>query len=121
MVVIFLFPTLDKAVPQERTATPSRCTVHAPHCCRPQPNFVPVKPIASRITQSSGVSGLTSTSYCFPFTVSEIIADSSRSEKIIALRTDSEMFLLGTAPFSPGTSVRRCTQYGRLHFVRVCI
>src|SRR5262245_11665819 len=27
----------------------------------------------SRITQRSGVSGLTSTSYCFPFTVSEII------------------------------------------------
>src|SRR5215471_17342052 len=82
MVVTFLFPTPETAVPQERTATPSRCTVQAPHCCRPQPNFVPVRPIASRITHSSGVSGLTSTSYCLPFTVNEIIGRSSPCEKL---------------------------------------
>src|SRR5215471_5021188 len=73
IVVTFFAPTLETEVPQERTATPSRWTVQAPHCCRPQPNLVPVKPIASRMTQSSGVSGLTSTLYCLPLTVREII------------------------------------------------
>src|SRR2546423_1959845 len=73
MVVTFFVPSADIARPQDRTATPSTWTVHAPHCCSPQPNFVPVKPIASRITQSNGVSGLASTSYCFPLTVRELI------------------------------------------------
>ena len=42
MVVIFL-PTASFAeVWQERTATPSRCTVQAPHRPAPQPNLVPV-------------------------------------------------------------------------------
>src|SRR5690606_27725202 len=36
----------------------------------PQPYFVPVNPICSRRTQSSGVSGSTSTSNCFPLTLS---------------------------------------------------
>src|SRR5271156_5950722 len=37
-------------------AVPLTCTVQAPHCAIPQPNFVPVKPITSRSTQRSGVS-----------------------------------------------------------------
>src|SRR6202795_3388486 len=41
---------------QERTGLPSMCTVQAPHCAMPQPNFVPVIPSTSRRTQSSGVS-----------------------------------------------------------------
>src|SRR5437763_16204196 len=81
MVVTFFAPTFDTGIPHERTATPSIWTVQAPHCCSPHPNFVPVKPIASRITQSSGVSGLTSTSYCLPFTVNEIIGSSSQLRK----------------------------------------
>ena len=43
---------------QERTAAPSRCTVHAPHWATPQPYFVPVRPICSRSAQSSGVLGI---------------------------------------------------------------
>src|SRR5260370_2020726 len=41
---------------QERTARPSMCTVHAPHMPMPQPNFVPLSPISSRMTHRSGVS-----------------------------------------------------------------
>ena len=37
------------------------CTVQAPHCAMPQPYFVPVMPMLSRITHSSGVSGSMST------------------------------------------------------------
>ena len=51
-----------------------RCTVQAPHCCRPHPNLVPVSPTASRMTQRRGVSGATSTLYCLPLTVREIIS-----------------------------------------------
>src|SRR5690606_6752096 len=36
----------------------------------PQPYLVPVRPICSRGTQSSGVSGSTSTSICLPLTLS---------------------------------------------------
>ena len=51
---------------QERVATPSMCTVQAPHWAMPQPYLVPVRPICSRMTQSSGVSGSTSTSRTVP-------------------------------------------------------
>ena len=53
-------------VPQERTGLPSRCTVHAPQSCAPQPNLVPVMPTVSRMAQSSGVLGSTSTSWVLP-------------------------------------------------------
>src|SRR5438132_4528130 len=42
---------------QARTASPSRCTVHAPHAPMPQTNLVPVSPRMSRIAQSSGICG----------------------------------------------------------------
>src|SRR5690242_8597406 len=48
-------------VMHDRTALPSRWTVHAPHWPMPHPNLVPVSPIESRNTQSSGVSAATST------------------------------------------------------------
>src|SRR5512143_3303615 len=73
MVVIFLPTAADAAVRHARVATPSRCTVQAPHCPRPQPNFVPVKPSVSRSTQSNGISGLTSTSRRVPLTSREIM------------------------------------------------
>src|SRR5438067_183131 len=57
---------------QVRVATPSRCTVHAPHWAMPQPNLVPVRPSVSRSTQRSGVSGATSTVSRLPLTVKEI-------------------------------------------------
>src|SRR5262249_13420243 len=55
---------------QERVASPSRWTVQEPQSPLPQPNLVPVSPIESRRTQSSGVSGATSTSWLAPLTVS---------------------------------------------------
>src|SRR5688572_4779537 len=68
MVVTFL-PTADCAVVMhDRTATPSTCTVHAPHWPSPHPNFEPVRPRFSRSTQSSGMSPLTSTLWRLPFT-----------------------------------------------------
>src|SRR5262245_33071857 len=74
MVVTFPAPTVETAVTQERVGLPSRCTVQAPHCAIPPPNFVPVRPRVSRKTQSSGVSGLTSTLCCLPLTFREIIS-----------------------------------------------
>jgi hypothetical protein len=62
-MVVILVPTAPlTGNEQERVATPSTCTVHAPHCAMPQPYFVPVKPTFSRIAQSNGVSGSTSMS-----------------------------------------------------------
>ena len=44
MVVIFLAPTALSGTWQERVATPSICTVQAPHWAMPQPYLVPVRP-----------------------------------------------------------------------------
>src|SRR5262245_13025321 len=57
-------------IAQERCTSPLICTEHAPHCATPHPYFVPVSPICSRITQSSGVSLAAVTSMCLPFTLS---------------------------------------------------
>src|SRR5215470_10808440 len=73
MVVIFACATADTGTEQERTASPSTCTVHAPHCATPQPYFVPVRPTCSRITQSRGVVGSTSTSWDLPLMVRRIL------------------------------------------------
>src|SRR5215470_7250773 len=73
MVVIFACATADTGTEQERTASPSTCTVHAPHCATPQPYFVPVRPTCSRITQSRGVVGSTSTSWDLPLIVRRIL------------------------------------------------
>src|SRR3954453_18585877 len=61
MVVIFLPAASLSEVWQDRTASPFRCTVQAPHRPAPQPNFVPVICNCSRMTQSSGVSLAAST------------------------------------------------------------
>src|SRR5438094_2873321 len=53
-------------VTHERIGCPSRCTVQAPQSAMPQPNFVPVRPITSRSTQTSGMSGGTSTVWSLP-------------------------------------------------------
>jgi hypothetical protein len=57
MVTTFAPSRAPIGTEQDRMAVPSICTVQAPHCAIPQPNFVPVKPITSRNTQRSGVSG----------------------------------------------------------------
>src|SRR5260370_5085090 len=61
MVVIAEGPVLSTGVMQERVATPSTCTVQAPHSAAAQPNFVPVMPSTSRNTHRRGVSPSTST------------------------------------------------------------
>jgi hypothetical protein len=56
-MVITFFPITDfTLVTQERAACPSICTVQAPQIATPHPYLVPVRPISSQITQSSGIS-----------------------------------------------------------------
>src|SRR5271166_217801 len=66
-IVVILWPTaLATGNTQERVAWPSRCTVQAPQSAMPQPYLVPVRSSTSRSTQSSGMSGSTSTWTIFP-------------------------------------------------------
>src|SRR5947209_3596440 len=51
----------------------------------PQPYFVPVNPMFSRITQSSGVSGSTSTSIALPLIVSFAMAFSLNTGESCAM------------------------------------
>src|SRR5580658_6736540 len=68
-IVVTLLPsTCETGVEHDRVATPSTCTVQAPHNPAPQPNFVPVSSSVSRNTQSNGVSGATFTFFSLPFT-----------------------------------------------------
>jgi len=69
MVVIFFAPTDATGVWHDRRASPSKCTVHAPHNPMPQPYLVPVSPRLSRKTHKSGVSGSTLTGYEVLFTM----------------------------------------------------
>src|SRR5258708_28758612 len=69
MVVIAELPMLSTGVMQERVATPSTCTVQAPHSAMPQPKYVPVTPRTSRNTHKSGVSPPTSTVRLTPLTL----------------------------------------------------
>src|SRR5882672_3377107 len=66
--------TCETGVEHDRLASPSTCTVHAPHSPAPQPNFVPVSSSVSRRTQSKGVSGETLTFFSLPFTRSAMSA-----------------------------------------------
>ena len=68
-MVIFLPLTSATAVMQERIASPSESTVHAPQRPAPQPYFVPVSASSSRKTHKRGVSGDAEMMRCFPFTV----------------------------------------------------
>src|SRR5437899_400880 len=43
-----LCPAAASGITQERTALPSRCTVHAPHWARPQPKLGPWSPRSLR-------------------------------------------------------------------------
>ena len=73
MVVIFFPWASFTGMVQELSAWPSMCTVQVPHSPIPQPYLVPVSLRLSRITQSSGVSGGTSTLTFLPFTFSAIM------------------------------------------------
>src|SRR5882757_3242168 len=69
MVVIFLPTASLTEVWQDRTASPLRWTVQAPHRPAPQPNFVPVICNCSRMTHNSGVSLAASTDIFRPLIV----------------------------------------------------
>src|SRR5579871_4694775 len=73
MVEICLPTTAATGIEQERIATPSTCTVQAPHWAMPQPYLVPVMPSVSRSTQSNGVESSTSALCDWPLMDSEII------------------------------------------------
>src|SRR5579863_8025083 len=68
MVTTFFPATSDMAMPQERIASPLRCTVQAPQSATPQPNFVPVRPSSSRRYHISGIDGSPSNVRDWPFT-----------------------------------------------------
>src|SRR5690349_7618449 len=77
MVVTRLLTAAAAGVTHARTGWPSRWTVHAPHSAMPQPNLVPVSPIASRNTHRSGISTGKSTVWTVPFTLRVITPTSS--------------------------------------------
>src|SRR5262245_23835815 len=68
MVVTDLPATSDIGTPHERTASPSRCTVQAPHSATPQPNLVPIRPSSSRRYHMRGIDGSPSNALSCPFT-----------------------------------------------------
>src|SRR5262245_61931578 len=74
MVVTFLPSTAATGSTHERVATPSTCTVQAPHWATPQPYLVPVRPACSRSVQSSGVLGSTSIAVFLPLRMKRAIA-----------------------------------------------
>ncbi len=94
MVVIFLPTAALTGMPQERTGTPSMCTVQAPHCATPQPYLVPVRPTCSRSTHRSGVSASTSTECSLPFTLSLNMAIGTFLLEAARMRRDA--YALGT-------------------------
>ncbi len=70
-MVTFFPAAFDTGNMQERTASPSTITVHAPHWPRPHPNLAPVSESWLRNTYSSGSSGSrTATVFFAPLTCS---------------------------------------------------
>jgi hypothetical protein len=77
IVVIARLPIAPIGSMHERTALPSICTVQAPHCAMPHPNFVPVRPSKSPTTHSKGMSSGASTDLVSPF-ISSVAIKSPR-------------------------------------------
>src|SRR6266545_7485680 len=73
MVSTFWPAAADTGTEQERTGSPFRCTVQAPHWAMPQPNLGPFTSSTSRNTHKRGISGSTSTLDFLPLTVSSIM------------------------------------------------
>src|ERR1700720_842424 len=100
IVVIFFPATLETGVMQERVASPLMCTVHAPQSAMPQPNFVPGMLRVSRKTQSSGMSGLTSTDWALPFKVKLMAMGTSLQQNDILQQLPVKMKIHGNS-FKP--------------------
>src|SRR6188472_2610926 len=96
---------------QDREATPSMCTVQAPHWPMPHPYLVPLRSRTSRRTQSSGVSGATSTVVVLPLTfrvTAMTLSGSVDGEAIeIAVPARSDEVFLGAAARKVGRVPRR--------------
>ena len=68
-IVTISFPaTAESGLPQDFSGLPSINTMQQPHCSRPQPNLVPIKPTWLRRTSSSGVCSSAVTVTAVPFT-----------------------------------------------------
>src|SRR5215467_8721866 len=91
MVVISCPATRPTCVIHDRVALPLTWTVHAPHIAMPQPYFVPVKPIVSRMTHKRGVSSSTFTECVFPLTLRESMA-TPHGRNLIISAEHSSMF-----------------------------
>src|SRR5256885_7673324 len=101
MVSTLWFAAADTGTGHERTGSPFRCTVQAPHCAIPQPNFGPFTSSTSRNTHNSGISGSTSTLCFLPLTVSSIM------ESPLAWLTCGFLKVAGTAAPSLPDHARR--------------
>ena len=60
---------------QDRIASPSRCTVQAPHNAMPQPNLVPVRCATSLNAHKIGISSATSSDCSLPLMFKIIMID----------------------------------------------
>jgi len=89
MVVILAAPRAPIGVWHERIATPSACTVQAPHWAMPQPYLVPVMPSSSRRTHNKGVSAADETVTALPLirTVRAIVPPRrGRNSRLVPMR-----------------------------------
>lgn len=89
MVVIFLVSTKPTGDKHERIATPSRCTVQAPHNPLPHPYLVPVRFKTSRKTHSNGVFGSISSSTDFALTDNDKCV---KGDEVLALVSAVEIY-----------------------------
>src|SRR5215470_17886836 len=116
IVVILACATAETGTEHERTASPSTCTVQAPHCATPQPYLVPVRPTCSRITQSRGVVGSTSTSWDLPLMVRRIVffllvvpAANAAGAEIIPSGSMNQTVMFATTSLSWREPIMRCS------------
>src|SRR5207247_10450926 len=74
MVVTFLPLAAESGITQERIGSPSRCTVHAPHCASPQPKCGLLILRSLRSAYRSGMLGSALTVADLPSTVNLMLA-----------------------------------------------
>src|SRR6266567_5006402 len=99
MVVTLRTPTSLSAVWHDRTAVPSRWTVHAPHMPMPQPYFVPVSCNKSRKAHNKGISPSASMVRLEPFTSRENCAIFDPPCKVLFLNPSRATTLQGKLMF----------------------
>src|SRR5437868_11357529 len=67
--MISLPATAESGLPQDFSGLPSTSTMQQPHCSRPQPNLVPIRPRWLRRISRSEVSGPARALTLFPLTI----------------------------------------------------